>query len=198
MHLNPLIGGGEIKVRTELEITKDLILDNFPLDFISVNFNQNKTRDKIETRPRTEIIHIKISDNGCGIPEGLIDKIFEPFFTTKPEGTGLGLSIARRFSLALDIVEIFKPLLVDRLIFSMINHKQIRAEHFEIELNYAYLNEKGRKVFISEFDEKLKTTIKHLRLSRSVSYKTLIRLECYKLMKHILGEERYEGFKIWW
>jgi signal transduction histidine kinase len=39
---------------------------------------------------------IRLSDNGPGIPESILDKIFQPFFTTKEEGTGLGLSIASR------------------------------------------------------------------------------------------------------
>ena len=41
-------------------------------------------------------VEIKISDNGNGIPQSIIDKIFQPFFTTKPtgQGTGLGLSLA--------------------------------------------------------------------------------------------------------
>jgi two-component system, NtrC family, sensor kinase len=41
-------------------------------------------------------IEIKISDNGNGIPQHLIDRIFQPFFTTKPtgQGTGLGLSLS--------------------------------------------------------------------------------------------------------
>lgn len=41
-------------------------------------------------------IEIKITDNGNGIPQKIIDKIFQPFFTTKPtgQGTGLGLSLA--------------------------------------------------------------------------------------------------------
>jgi two-component system NtrC family sensor kinase len=41
-------------------------------------------------------IEIRISDNGNGIPQKIIDKIFQPFFTTKPtgEGTGLGLSLS--------------------------------------------------------------------------------------------------------
>jgi signal transduction histidine kinase len=41
-------------------------------------------------------IEIKVSDNGNGIPQNIVDKIFHPFFTTKPsgQGTGLGLSLA--------------------------------------------------------------------------------------------------------
>jgi len=41
-------------------------------------------------------VEIKITDNGCGIPDAIVNKIFQPFFTTKPtgEGTGLGLSLS--------------------------------------------------------------------------------------------------------
>jgi two-component system sensor histidine kinase AtoS len=39
---------------------------------------------------------VKISDNGVGIPEEIINHIFDPFFTTKEKGHGLGLSIAHR------------------------------------------------------------------------------------------------------
>ncbi len=104
----------------------------------------------------------------------------------------------RRFSLSLDLAEIFKPLIVDRLIFSMVNHNQIREDHFENNLEFCHLNEKGRKAFIGQFDEKLKTTVRYPTLKRNVSYRQLIRLECYKLIKHILGEEQYKGFKMWW
>ncbi|MEN1785840.1 MAG: ATP-binding protein [Bacteroidota bacterium] len=39
---------------------------------------------------------IKVSDNGAGIPDDLIDEIFVPFFTTKDKGTGIGLSLSRQ------------------------------------------------------------------------------------------------------
>jgi signal transduction histidine kinase len=39
-----------------------------------------------------EWVVIAITDTGCGIPPGTIDRVFDPFFTTKPGGTGLGLS----------------------------------------------------------------------------------------------------------
>jgi signal transduction histidine kinase len=50
----------------------------------------------IVTKNLNEKVEIKVSDNGNGIPQNIIDKIFQPFFTTKPtgEGTGLGLSLA--------------------------------------------------------------------------------------------------------
>ncbi|MFA5512080.1 MAG: type I-B CRISPR-associated endonuclease Cas1b [Candidatus Kapaibacterium sp.] len=104
----------------------------------------------------------------------------------------------RRFSLSLDIAEIFKPLLADRIIFKMLNNHQLHTNDFESKLNGCYLKEKGRKEFIKEYDEKLKTTIKHRKLNKEVTYRRIIRLECYKLIKHLIGDTEYEPFKIWW
>lgn len=104
----------------------------------------------------------------------------------------------RRFSLSLDIAEVFKPLIVDRLIFALLNKSIIQEDDFEYNLNSCLLNEGGRKKFVKEYDEKLSTTIKHRKLNRSTSYQTLIRYECYKLIKHFLGADEYQSFKIWW
>ncbi len=104
----------------------------------------------------------------------------------------------RRFSLALDISEIFKPLIVDKLVFRLINDGVLKETDFLKEVEFAYLTEKGRKVFVYHFDKLLESTIYHRRLKRKVKYKTLIRLELYKLIKHLLGEKRYRALRVWW
>lgn len=104
----------------------------------------------------------------------------------------------RRFSLALDVAEIFKPIYGDRIIFDLLNNNQITEDDFDKELNYCYLKENGRKLVVKTFDEKLKTTVIHKKLKKKISYGTIIKLELYKLIKHLLNEKKYEHFKIWW
>jgi len=104
----------------------------------------------------------------------------------------------RRYSLALDMAEIFKPILIDRIIFTVLNKRQIKANDFRKELNACVMKDSARKLFVQTFEEKLKETFKHRKLSRNISYKHLIKLECYKLQKHLLGIEEYKPFKMLW
>ena len=104
----------------------------------------------------------------------------------------------RRFSLCLDIAEVFKPLIGDRLIFSLLNRRQITEDSFTKELNFLHLTKEASGLIAKELEERLKKTIMHKELGRQVSYQYLMRLEAYKLTKHLIGEKEYEGFKIWW
>ncbi|MGB9661957.1 MAG: type I-B CRISPR-associated endonuclease Cas1b [Moorellaceae bacterium] len=104
----------------------------------------------------------------------------------------------RRFTLNLDIAEIFKPILADRVIFSLVGKKMITAKDFEYRGGAVLLKESGRKTFVQEFEEKLQTTIMHRALKRKVSYQTLMRMELYKLEKHLMGEKPYQPFVSLW
>jgi signal transduction histidine kinase len=79
-----------------------VLLNIFNNAFYAVNEKSKLTANgyqptaKVTTRRLNDKIEIRVSDNGNGIPQNIVDKIFQPFFTTKPtgEGTGLGLSLA--------------------------------------------------------------------------------------------------------
>jgi len=104
----------------------------------------------------------------------------------------------KRFSLSLDVAEVFKPLIADRMIFAMLNKRQITEDDFDLELGYLRIKERGVNTIVEEFEKRMKTTMNHKELNRTVSYQHLMRLECYKLIKHFLGEETYSGFRMAW
>lgn len=104
----------------------------------------------------------------------------------------------RRFTLNLDVAEVFKPILADRLIFSLVNKGQIQAKHFSQEAGGIFLTQAGRRIFIEEWEKRLRTTIDHPKLKRKVSYRRLVRLELYKIEKHLLGDQPYEPYAARW
>ena len=102
-----------------------------------------------------------------------------------------------RFSLSLDISEVFKPIIVYKTIFDLVNNKRIQvAKHFEKSLNYCILNEEGREIFIEAFENRIETTFLHTKLNRKISYRTAIKLDCYKLIKNILEDKEFTPFSL--
>jgi len=104
----------------------------------------------------------------------------------------------RRFSLNLDVAEIFKPIIVDRLIFTLVGKRMITKADFEKGMEGVVIKEKGRRKFVDELDKRLKATIKHRNTGREASYRRLLRLELYKIEKHLMGEDVYEPFIAQW
>jgi len=102
-----------------------------------------------------------------------------------------------RFSLSLDLSEVFKPIIVFRTIFDLVGRKQLQvAKHFDKNLNYALLNEEGKKIFINAFEERINETFLHPKLKRKVSYKQCLKYEGYKLIKHIVEKREFKPFNL--
>jgi signal transduction histidine kinase len=87
---------------------KDLELATDPdlLEQVMINILNNAIQSLVSSKEgrvdlRAQIdelgrVCIRISDNGPGIPEELLEKIFIPFFSTKKDGSGVGLSISQQ------------------------------------------------------------------------------------------------------
>lgn len=102
-----------------------------------------------------------------------------------------------RFSLCLDISEAFKPVIVFKTIFDLVGRKQLQVEkHFDKSLNYALLNEDGKKIFIEAFETRINETFLHPKLKRKVTYKHCLKLEGYKLIKFIVENKEFIPFKL--
>lgn len=102
-----------------------------------------------------------------------------------------------RFSLSLDISEVFKPVIVYKTIFELINRKSLKVDkHFDKKVNYCLLNEEGKNIFIQAFEKKLDSVFVHPTLKRKVSYKTAIKLDCYKLIKFIMEGKEFKPFSL--
>jgi CRISPR-associated protein Cas1 len=158
--------------------------------------NQDIEFDKRVRRPPDNMMNTLISFGNSMLYTTTLSEIYKT--QLNPTISFLHKPGYRRFSLALDISEIFKPILVDRIIFRVLNKNMISEKDFDRNLNFCYMKEKAKKVFVSEYDKQLQKTIKHKKLKRHISYRHLIRLECYKLIKYLIEKETYEAFRIWW
>lgn len=158
--------------------------------------NQEIDFEKRVKRPPDNMVNTLISFVNSLVYTTCLSEIYKT--QLHPTVSYLHSASDRRFSLCLDIAEIFKPLIADRLIFTLLNKNMLTEKDFEKESNYCYLKENGRKRLLEKYDEDLQRTIKHKVLNKNVSYRHLIRLECYKLIKHLVGDKKYEGFTIWW
>lgn len=104
----------------------------------------------------------------------------------------------RRFSLNLDIAEIFKVVIGDRLLISLIKHGIITRKDFDKGLEKIILSDKGRRKILEKMEEFLSRTITYRKINKKVSYRRLIRLELYKLEKYLIGDEDYKPFIMEW
>lgn len=103
----------------------------------------------------------------------------------------------RNMSLALDMADVFKPVIVERIIAKIVNNDIIKEEHFIRKGGY-YLNEHGKRIFIKAYKEKLESSVFHRKMKRHVSHEELMKMEVFALKKHLLENVRYRSFRAWW
>lgn len=102
----------------------------------------------------------------------------------------------RSESLNLDIAEIFKPIIVDRAIFTAVNKGILNPEqHFEYvdDIDGVYLNREGRDIFLSIIEGKLYQKIEVD--GQKITYDTLIRKEIHKIQDYIEKDTKYKAYK---
>lgn len=146
--------------------------------------------------PPPDMINSLISYGNTILYSICLDEIFR----TKlyPEISFLHEPGDNRFALSFDIAEIFKPIITDRLIFKLINRNILTYKDFFTKNNFCRIKKEARKIYIEAFDLKLNTVIKERDSERDMSYRRLIREECYKLIKHIEGGEEYKPLRMRW
>ena len=103
-----------------------------------------------------------------------------------------------KMSLSYDLADIFKPLITDRAIFKLINKNVIAEQDAIIKNRKCILKKKAKQAFVQEMDNKLMTKIQLTGKQVRYTYRRIIREECYKLLKHLNGEEQYKPYITKW
>ena len=103
-------------------------------------------------------------------------------------------SYYRNESLNLDLADLFKPVLVDRTIFTLINKKMITIDDFqEVDNNGVYLNKRGKRVFIKELEQKLHQVVKINQVPKT--YEQLMKDEVRNVENFYRKGEPYKPYK---
>jgi CRISPR-associated protein Cas1 len=101
-----------------------------------------------------------------------------------------------RWSLALDLMEPFRPVIVESLALDLFTHQILNEKHFEPKNGGIYLNEEGRKKFILQYERRMERQF----LSESAGHRTTLReqLENQAVMfkASLENQERFEPFLI--
>jgi CRISPR-associated protein Cas1 len=147
-------------------------------------------------RPPNDYLNALISFSNSIIYTMVLSEIYQTHLD--PRIGYLHTTNFRRFTLNLDVAEIFKPVIGDRTILSSINKGIIAHKDFDKSLNGIVLNDSGKKKFLQLLEGRIKQTIRHHSLKKQVSYRRLIRLELYKIEKHLMEEKEYSPFVMDW
>lgn len=102
---------------------------------------------------------------------------------------------AGRPSLALDLMEEFRPLIVDSSVLTLVNTREIKASHFDRRGQAVVLSTEGRRILISALERRLRSTIVHPTFGYSVTYRRALNVQARLLARSVQGDiPRYPAF----
>lgn len=94
-----------------------------------------------------------------------------------------------RANLALDLMEEFRPLIVDSVILACLNKRIIQKDDFVVEMGEAHrLSDDARRRFLLQYEERKNTEFKHPVFGYRITYQRCFELQARLLAKHIQGE----------
>ncbi len=93
-----------------------------------------------------------------------------------------------RPALALDLVEEFRPIIVDSLVLNMLNHRMLSNTDFVVEVGAYRLKPEKRTVFFTRLEERLNEEVQHPLFGYKTSYRRCIELQSRLLAKYLTGE----------
>lgn len=93
-----------------------------------------------------------------------------------------------RPALALDLMEEFRPLVVDSVILTLLNNRMLTRDDFVIELGAYRLKKEPKKLFITRFEERLNEEVTHPTFGYKRKYRQCIELQARLLAKYLTGE----------
>lgn len=99
----------------------------------------------------------------------------------------------RNYSLNLDFADIFKPIITDRVIFSLLNRKMLGLRHFEQREEGTFLTRAGKAIFLEMYEKKLKETL--VLKGKRYTYRNLLQLEVQNFKNEIMNGMKYKAYK---
>jgi CRISP-associated protein Cas1 len=93
-----------------------------------------------------------------------------------------------RPALALDLMEEFRPLIVDSVVLTLLNNRMLTPDDFIVELGAYRLNKEPRKIFLTRFEERLNEEVTHPIFGYKVKYRRCIELQARLIAKYLTGE----------
>jgi CRISPR-associated protein Cas1 len=93
-------------------------------------------------------------------------------------------------ALSLDVMESFRPVVVDSVVLTLLNNGMLAKRDFREELGAWRLTDQGRRTFLTKFEERLDTTIQHPVFGYKATYRRSLELEVRLVAKWLSGEIR--------